>query len=167
MDGGFLTMHKLISPESWVKKICKNDAIQYESIHFDHFKNYEHGEKTGIELLLYSCDILTKLHDICIKKKIKPMISFSLGCTKNLQTWDDSKWNELGKNNQPPNLCLENADRNKGYGMIFEYYRCPIQLPFDVKNDLVALFQSSRDEKSQTNNWEYWESILLYYKKDF
>ena len=160
-----------VEPLDWIiQSASESWKEKFKTIHFDCFKEYQEGKLRGIDQLQYSCELLKnviKCRSNVQDKHIRPSIYFPLGCSKTLQKWKEDRWNDLGKDYEPPSLYIL-SNEFLFHPIIKEEYRCPVNIPITLEFSATTIFRCFRDMEDIKNNWkEFHFGIDLYREGDF
>ena len=132
---------KSITVSEWVTRVIKESNKTFVDDHFDIFKDYENPK--GFPLLKYAFDVLLEAPSIASsrlhgEKTFNSFVYIPFGYSRKIKYWDSSNWTKIGENNkemtyEPPSLCLLAKNESFFVNLNIEEYRCPIELPSDLR----------------------------------
>jgi hypothetical protein len=155
----------------WVEQQCLMHLDKsFETMHFD--LPYTVGEKKerALTKLKYACSILQETKKVLLQgpnfsDQFKPLVYIPLGISENIKFWDDSLWNIVGDDFEPPSLYI---NRNREImGLYVEEYKCPVDLPFECEYPIQPIYRCFRYYKYLDFDWEFSIGIYMYIKGDF
>lgn len=164
-----MNKNQYVEPLDWVfQSVSEPWKEKFKTIHFDRFKDYQEGKIMGIGLLKYSCDLLKNVSTFCSNfqdQNIKPLIYLPLSYSKKMVKWKESRWQNLGKDREPPSLYILSTEHI--IDLCEEEYKCPVDIPITLEFPITIIFRCSRDINHMKNRWEFQLGIYLYRKGDF
>lgn len=121
-------------------------VLESKDKHFDGFDEPLINDKTGLQLLEGSCELILKLQkhfkDTCVEPHVQYVfIHFPLEYDgKTLPKWKESNWNKLGKAFIPPRLFYSES-RYGYFDHQVEFYALGLELPFKKKYPIDCFYK--------------------------